>query len=186
MNDGHDLTGLDLAILATDGVEQVELTRPMKAFEEAGATVDLISPQASFRGFNHDLDPADLFEADHKVGEADPERYAALILPGGVANPDQLRIDPEAVAFVRAFIEAGKLVAATCHAPWLLIEANGVNDRRVTSYPSVRTDLENAGARWVDEPVVVDDASGPLLTSRGPDDIEAFSDSIIEVLSRGS
>lgn len=184
MNDGHDLTGVDLAILATDGVEQIELTRPMKAFEAAGANVDLIAPEPSFRGFNHDLDPGDTFQADHTIADAEPERYAALVLPGGVANPDQLRIDEDAVAFVRSFIDAGKLVAATCHAPWMLIEANAVNGRRVTSYPSVRTDLENAGARWVDEPVVVDDEEGTLLTSRGPDDIEAFSDSIIEELAR--
>lgn len=185
MTDRRELTDVRLAFLATDGVEQIELTRPMKTLEAAGARVDLIAPEPTFRGFN-DLDPADRFDADRTVADADPDDYVALVLPGGVANPDNLRTDEDAVAFVRSFVDADKLVAAICHAPWMLIEANAVNERRLTSFRSVRTDLENAGARWVDEQVVIDrDGAGTLLTSRGPDDIEAFSSAIIDELAAG-
>ena len=166
------LQGLRVAILVADGFEQVELTRPRQALDEAGATTRIVSPaKGRVRGWNHH-DPADAFDIDVALDKARAQDFDALLLPGGVVNPDALRIDEKAVAFVRAFVDAGKPVAAICHGPWTLIEAGGVKGRRMTSWPSLKSDLSNAGAKWVDESVVVD---GPLVTSRKPDDIPAFN-----------
>ena len=163
-------------LVANEGVEQVELTAPWSAVQEAGATPVLISITGDpVQAFNH-LDKGETFDPDLTVDQADVEDYAALVLPGGVANPDALRTQDAAVRFVRAFTESGKPVAAICHAPWTLVEAGVVTGRTMTSWPSLKTDLRNAGAHWVDEQVVVDDhGAGPLITSRKPDDIEAFN-----------
>ncbi|QXC59472.1 type 1 glutamine amidotransferase [Aquihabitans sp. G128] len=178
-----DLTGTTVAFLATEGVEQVELTGPWEAIKGAGATVHLVSPEPEVQGFNH-LDKADTFTTDREVHDANPGNYDALVLPGGVANPDALRTDEESVAFVKGFLDAGKVVAAICHAPWTLIEAGGVEGRKVTSWPSLRTDLRNAGAEWVDEEVVIcDDGPGRLITSRNPDDIPAFNEALLDTLA---
>jgi protease I len=177
------LKGKTVAILvANEGIEQVELTEPRKALEEAGATVELLAPESGeAQAFDH-LDKADSFPVDRAVGDADPGDYDALMLPGGVANPDNLRTHPEAVQFVRAFFDAGKPVAAICHAPWTLIEADVVRDRKLTSWPSLQTDIRNAGGQWVDEQVVVDQG---LVTSRKPDDLEAFNAKMIEEFAEG-
>ena len=179
---GKTLSGKTVAILATDGVELVELTEPMKALKEAGAAVEIVSLKAGdFQGFNH-LTPGDKVTADKAVAGVDASAYSALMLPGGVANPDQLRANEDAVKFVRAFFDAGKPVAAICHAPWLLIEAGVVEGRTMTAFDSIRTDLRNAGADVVDEPVVVDQG---LVTSRNPDDIPAFNAKMIEEFAEG-
>jgi protease I len=176
------LEGKRVAFLAADGVEQIELTEPWKAVEDAGGKPELIAPEkGEIQGFDH-LDKADSFGVDHTASDADPSDYDGLVLPGGVANPDFLRTDEDVVAFVRAFFEAGKPVAAICHAPWTLIEANVVRGRTVTSWPSLRTDLQNAGADWVDEEVVVDEG---LVTSRNPDDLPAFCDKLVEEICEG-
>lgn len=176
------LSGKTVAILATDGVELVELTEPMKALNEAGASVEIVSLKAGdFQGFNH-LTPGDKVTAHKAVAGVDASAYSALMLPGGVANPDQLRANEDAVKFVRAFFDAGKPVAAICHAPWLLIEAGVVEGRTMTAFNSIRTDLRNAGADVVDEPVVVDQG---LVTSRNPDDIPAFNAKMIEEFAEG-
>ena len=186
MTDAPDLSGKTVAFLATDGVEQVELTGPWKAVLATGATVHLVSNVDEVQGFDH-LDKADRFPVDRQVRDANPSVYDALVLPGGVANPDALRGDPDAVAFVRAFLGAEKLVAAICHALWLLVEADGVRGRQVASWPSLRTDLENAGASWVDQEVVVDDqGAGILITSRNPDDLPAFNEQLVAHLASGS
>lgn len=186
MTDAPDLTGKTVAFLATDGVEQVELTSPWQAVKATGATVHLVSNVAEVQGFDH-LDQADRFTADRQVCDTNPSVYDALVLPGGVANPDALRADPEAVAFVRSFLGAEKLVAAICHAPWLLVEADGVRGRRVASWPSLRTDLENAGATWVDDAVVIDDqGAGILITSRKPDDLDAFNEQLVSHLANAT
>jgi len=167
-------------LVANEGVEQVELVEPAKAVRDAEAEVDLIAPaDEPVQAFNH-LDKGDTFEPDRIVSEADPGDYDGLVLPGGVANPDQLRAKPAAVEFVRAFFEAGKPVGVICHGPWTLIEADVVRGRRVTSWPSLQTDLRNAGAEWVDEEVVVDDN---LVSSRKPDDLEAFNSKIVEAFA---
>jgi protease I len=171
------LDGKRIAFLATDGVEQIELTEPLEAVRGEGAEVDLISlEKGEFQGFNH-LDKGDTFTADKAVADADPNDYDAIVQPGGVANPDFLRADPDAVAFFRAFFEARKPAGVICHGPWMLVEAGVAKGRKVTSWPSVRTDLENAGAEWVDEEVVVDQG---LVTSRKPDDLPAFCARIVE------
>src|SRR5919199_3236513 len=150
------LDGKKIAFLATDGVEQIELTEPRKAVEAEGAETELISLQeGEIQGFEH-LDKADTFPVDRAVGDADASQFDGLVLPGGVANPDHLRMDDDAVAFVRAFFEAGKPVGAVCHAPWTLIEADVVRDLELTSWPSLKTDIRNAGGKWVDKEVVVD------------------------------
>lgn len=179
-----DLTGKTIAFLvAGEGVEQVELTEPWKAVQEAGGTPRLVSPaDGEVQGFHH-LDKADTFPVDAQPES--PEQYHALVLPGGVANPDALRTDEQAVGFVRAFFDAGKPVAAICHAPWSLIEADVVRGRRLTSWPSLRTDLRNAGAEWVDEQVVVDTSgSSMLVTSRKPDDLKAFNEALLEAFAQ--
>src|SRR6186997_3018536 len=176
-----DLKGKRVAFLATDMVEQVELTEPWKAVEEAGADVDLISLEdGEVQGFDH-YDKAEKFPVDRTVEEASPDDYDALVLPGGVGNPDTLRSDENAVQFVRAFFDADKPVAAICHAPWMLVEADVARGRRLTSYWSIKTDVRNAGGNWVDEEVVVD---GNLVTSRSPDDIPAFNEKLLELFAR--
>ena len=162
-------------LIATEGVEQVELTQPWSEVKAAGGVPTLLSTKSGqAQGFNH-LDKADTFEVDHPVDDVAVDDFDALVLPGGVANPDQLRMHDGAVAFVRDFVASGKPVAAICHAPWSLIEANCVDGRTLTSWPSLQTDVRNAGGTWVDQEVVVDEnGPGPLITSRKPDDLEVF------------
>jgi protease I len=172
-----ELNGRRIAILATDGFEQVELTEPKKNLEAAGAKTEVLSvKQGEIKGWKL-TDWSDSVKVDKLVSKAKVDDYDVLVLPGGQINPDKLRMEPEAVAFVREFSQSGKLVAAICHAPWMLIEAGVVKGRTMTSWPSVRTDLKNAGANVVDQPVVVD---GNFITSRKPEDIPAFSQKIIE------
>ena len=181
----QDLTGKTIAFLvAAEGIEQVELTQPWQAVKDAGGTPQLVSPEAGeVQAFDH-LDKADTFPVDVPVASADVASFDGLVLPGGVANPDALRTDAGAVAFVKAFFDAGKPVAAICHAPWTLVEADVVRGRRMTSWPSLQTDLRNAGAEWVDEQVVVDTSGGStLITSRNPGDLEAFDTAIVEAFS---
>ncbi|HEY9640585.1 MAG TPA: type 1 glutamine amidotransferase domain-containing protein [Coleofasciculaceae cyanobacterium] len=176
------LSDRKVAILATDGFEQVELTQPKQALEAAGAQVHIISPKSgSIEGWNH-FDKGDQFPVDVALEQANPEDYDALMLPGGVANPDQLRTQPQAVQFIKAFFAAGKPVAAICHGPWTLIEAEVVKGRTITSWPSLKTDLKNAGANWVDQEVVVDRG---LVTSRNPKDIPAFNRKMVEEFAEG-
>ena len=176
------LNGKRVAILATDGVEQVELTEPRKALEDAGSTVQLVSPKnGKIKAWQHDH-WGDELKVDLQLDQARAENFDALMLPGGVMNPDQLRLDPTAVEFVRSFFLAGKPVAAICHAPWLLVEADVVRGRTVTSWPSLRTDLRNAGADWVDREVVTDEG---LVTSRKPQDIPAFNKKMLEEFAEG-
>ena len=179
----NKLEGKTVAFLvANEGIEQVELTEPWKAVEEAGGTPQLIAPEAGkAQAFNH-LDKGDSFDVDRTVADSDPADFDGLVLPGGVANPDNLRADEDAVAFVRDFFEAGKPVAAICHAPWTLIEAGVVDGRKLTSWPSLQTDIRNAGGNWVDEEVVVDQG---LVTSRNPDDLEAFCAKLVEEICEG-
>lgn len=167
-------------LMAPEGVEQVELTEPWKAVQDAGHSPRLVSASAGrIQALNH-LDKGDTFPVDQTVEEASVEQYDALLLPGGVANPDALRLDDDAVRLVKAFCESGKLIAAICHAPWTLIEADVVRDRRLTSWPSLQTDLRNAGAHWTDEEVVIcDDGPNTLVTSRKPDDLKAFDDAVV-------
>jgi protease I len=177
----QDLNGKTIAFLvASEGIEQVELTEPWQAVEKAGGTPKLLAPESgSVQAFNH-LDKGDTFDVDQTVADADVASYDGLMLPGGVANPDALRTDEQAVGFVRSFIESGKPVAAICHAPWTLVEADVVRGRRLTSWPSLQTDIRNAGGDWVDEEVVVD---GNLVTSRKPDDIPAFNDKMLTLFA---
>ena len=176
------LGGKRVAFLAAKGVEQVELTEPWRAVEAAGGEPELISlEEGQVQAFDH-LENADIFEVDRAVSDADAADYDGLVLPGGVANPDFLRADEDAVKFVRAFFEAGKPVAAICHGPWMLVEADVVRGRTVTSYPAIKTDLRNAGGDWVDEEVVVD---AGLVTSRKPDDLPAFCEKLVEEICEG-
>ena len=176
-----DLTGRTIAFLvAPEGIEQVELTEPWAAVEDAGGTPRLLSLESGTVQAFHHLDKADTFDVDAVVGDADPASYDGLVLPGGVANPDALRMDEDAVSFVRDFVESDRPVAAICHAPWTLAEADVVRGRRMTSWPSLQTDLRNAGADWVDEEVVVD---GNLVTSRKPDDLPAFNDALLSLFA---
>ncbi|HTV93534.1 MAG TPA: type 1 glutamine amidotransferase domain-containing protein [Verrucomicrobiae bacterium] len=175
------LDGLKVAILCTDGVELVELQKPRQALDEAGATTSLISPKRDVvQGWNHD-EKGEKLAVDLPLDEADSDDFGALLLPGGVQNPDQLRQNKTAVAFVRSFFDDDKPVAAICHAPWMLVEADVLDGERLTSWPSLQTDVRNAGGDWVDEPVVT---SGDLVTSRKPDDIPAFNKTVIELFSR--
>jgi len=177
-----ELQGKKVAFLATDGVEQVEYTEPRKAIEHAGAEAQLVSLRpGEIQGFNH-LDKADTFPVDLAVKDARAEDFDGLVIPGGVANPDAMRLDRDAVRFVRSFFDAGKPVAAICHAPWMLVEADVVRGRTLTSWPSLQTDIGNAGGTWVDEEVHVDRG---MVTSRKPDDIPAFSAKAIEEIAEG-
>ena len=176
------LKGKNVAIIAADMVEQVELVEPRKALDDAGAETVLISLKpGEIRGFNH-FDPADTFKVDKAIEEADASDFDALMIPGGVGNPDQLRGDENIVSFVKDFFDAGKPVAAICHGPWVLVEAGVVRDRKLTSWPTLQTDIRNAGGNWVDEQVVVDEG---LVTSRKPDDIPAFNKKMIEEFCEG-
>lgn len=177
------LQGKRIAFLvANEGVEQVELTEPLEAVREAGAEADLLAPEeGEVQAFNH-LDKGDTFPVDRAVADADVGEYDGLVLPGGVANPDQLRTEAEAVEFIRGFFESGKPVGVICHGPWTLVEADVVRGRTLTSWPSLQTDLRNAGAEWVDEEVHVDEG---LVTSRRPDDLPAFNAKIVEEFAEG-
>jgi protease I len=176
------LNGKNVAILVSNGFEQVEMTKPREALRDAGANAEIVSPEeGTVRGWNH-TEWGDQFDVDRRLDEANADDYDALMLPGGVMNPDHLRMNDSAMKFVKSFVDAGKPIAAICHAPWLLAEADAVRGRKVTSWPSLRTDLRNAGADWVDEEVVVDNG---LVTSRSPDDIPAFNRKMVEEIAEG-
>ena len=179
-----ELTGKTIAFLAADGVENVELTKPRATLQDAGATVTVLSLETgTIQSMEGDIKPSEELAVDEAVGDVAVEDFDALVLPGGTVNPDKLRVDETAVAFVRDFVASGKPVAAICHGPWTLAEAGVLDGRRVTSFPSIRTDLRNAGAgEVVDEEVVVD---GNLITSRNPDDIPAFSQAILDAVAAG-
>ena len=178
----NDLNGKRVAILATDGVEQAELTEPRKALDDAGATTVVVSPkEGKIKAWQHGQ-WADEIPVDRKLSEASADDFDALLLPGGVMNPDRLRMDKQAVQFVKAFFQVGKPVAAICHGPWLLVEADVVRNRALTSWPSLQTDIRNAGGDWVDREVVTDMG---LVTSRKPDDIPAFNRKMIEEFGEG-
>jgi protease I len=181
-----DLTGKKIAfLLDNSGVEQPELTTPWEAFRSAGAETTLIAPeQGKVQAFTNDVEEADTFEADLAVADADADEYDALVLPGGTTNADSLRLDTDAVAFVKAFADAGKPVAAICHGPWALVEADVVDGKRLTSYPSLETDIRNAGGVWVDEEAVVStENEWTLVTSRTPDDLDAFVEAAAEAFA---
>jgi len=176
------LSGKTIAVLATDGFEQVELDKPVTALKAAGAEVHIVAPGAGeIQGFNHH-DKGDRVAVDRVLAEVSASDYDGLVLPGGVINPDALRLEEAAIGFIRGFTEASKPVAAICHGPWPLIDAGAVEGRKVTSWPSLKADLTNAGAQWVDEEVVVDNG---LVTSRNPDDLPAFCDKMIEEFAEG-
>ena len=180
-NAQQPLAGRRVAVLATDGVEQVELTTPVEALRQAGAVVELVSLEAGeIQGMNHD-DKGDRFPVDRLVADAKAGDYDALLIPGGVANPDRLRADERAVAFVRDFAERDKPIAAICHGPWVLVEADAVRGRTLTSWPSLKTDITNAGGEWEDREVVVDQK---LVTSRNPGDLPAFCDKLLSVFAQ--
>ncbi|HWC31837.1 MAG TPA: type 1 glutamine amidotransferase domain-containing protein [Actinomycetota bacterium] len=179
----HDLSGKRIAFLATDGVEQIELTEPWKAVEEAAGTPELVSLEAgTIQGFEHH-DKGETFTVDRAIGDVDARDYDGLVLPGGVINPDRLRTDERAVSFVRAFFQHGKPVAAICHGPWTLVEADVVRGRNLTSWPSLETDIRNAGGTWVDEELGTD---AGLVTSRKPDDLKAFCAKAVEEFAEGA
>ena len=179
----NTLKGLRVAILATDGFEQSELTEPRKALDEAGAVTKVVSPKSGkLRGWNH-KEWGEEVQVDQLLDAADPAAYDALVLPGGVMNPDALRMQPKAVAFVKSFFDAGKPVGAICHGPWTVIESGAAKGHRMTSWPSLKTDIRNAGADWVDQEVVVD---ANLVTSRKPDDIPAFNREIINLFGQAA
>ena len=183
MNMADELKNKKIAFLAADGVEQAELEQPREAVENAGATVELLSlDDGEIQAMNSDINPADTFPVDKKVADASPDDYDGLVLPGGAVNPDNLRVDEGAIRFVQEIFKAGKPVGAICHAPWTLVEADLVRGRTLTSYPSIRTDIRNAGGNVVDEEVVVDKG---LVTSRNPDDLPAFCDKIVEEFAEG-
>jgi len=178
----NELQGKKIAFLATDGVEQIELIEPWKAVEQAGGEPELLSIQpGKIQGFQH-LDKGEEFSVDKHVSQAEPDDYDGLVLPGGVANPDFLRMDEDAVRFVKNFFETGKPVGVICHGPWTLVEAGVVKGRKITSWPSLETDIRNAGGSWVDEEVVVD---AGLVSSRKPDDLPAFCARIVEEFGEG-
>lgn len=183
MTQNQNLEGKRIAILATDGVEQVELFEPRKALQGAGAQTEVIAPKSGqIKGWDH-TDWGEQIPVDKTVEQARPQDYDALLLPGGVMNPDHMRLNDKAVQFVKSFFEEQKPVAAICHAPWMLVEADVVRGRKLTSYSSLQTDLKNAGAEWVDEQVVAD---GNLVTSRKPDDIPAFNEKIVETFAKAA
>jgi protease I len=177
------LDGKKIAFLAADGVEQSELTEPWKAVEDEGGKPELVSlEEGEIQGVKNEFDKLDTFKVDQVVADADPSDYDGLVLPGGVINPDKLRADDDAVEFVRSFAEAKKPIGAICHGPWTLVEADVVDGREMTSYASIQTDLKNAGANWVDKEVVVDNG---LVTSRSPDDLDAFCSKVVEEMCEG-
>jgi protease I len=179
----QSLDGKKIAIIATDGVEQVELTEPRKAVENAGATAELLSPKTGeIQAMNSDIEPADTFTVDKAISDASAGDYDGLILPGGTVNADRLRMDDDVVSFLQEYFKAGKPVGVICHGPWTLVEADLVRGRTLTSYPSLRTDIRNAGGNVVDEEVVVDQG---LVSSRNPDDLPAFCDKIVEEFAEG-
>lgn len=179
----EELSGKRVAILATDGVERVELEQPRQTVEDAGADVELLSiKDGEIAARNNDLEDAGTFSVDRQVADASVDDYDALLLPGGTVNPDKLRMDEDAVGFVRDFFSSGKPIAAICHGPWTLLEAGVLPGRRITSFPSLRTDLRNAGAEVLDEEVVVDDG---LVSSRSPDDLPAFCAKVVEEFAEG-
>jgi protease I len=180
----NELNGKRIAILATDGVEQPELEQPRDAITGAGGTTELLSLEAGeIQAVNHDINPSVTFTVDKAVAEASVDDYDGLLLPGGVANPDTLRTDEDAVRFVQEFFKTGKPVGVICHGPWTLVEADLVRGRTLTSYPSVKTDIRNAGGNWVDEEVVVDHG---LVSSRNPDDLPAFCAKLVEEYAEGA
>jgi protease I len=177
-----ELRGKRIAALVENGFEQAELLEPRKALQDAGATVDVVSPQpAKVKGWNH-TDWGDTVKVDRTLDSVLDDDYDALLLPGGVMNPDTLRMNAKAVQFVKAFVDSGRPIASICHGPWTLIEAGAVKGRKMTSWPSLKTDLRNAGANWVDQEVVVDNG---IVTSRKPDDIPAFNKKMIEEFAEG-
>ena len=179
----HELQGKKIAFLATDGVEQVELAKPWEAVKDAGGRPELISIKSGqIQSMNFDINPGDTFSVDKAVTDASAADYDALVLPGGTVNPDRLRVNTDAMRFVRAFFEAGKPVGAICHGPWSLVETGIVRGRTVASWPSLQTDIRNAGGTWVDEQVHVENG---LITSRKPDDLPAFCSAIVELFSQG-
>jgi protease I len=179
----NTLDGLRIAILATEGFEQAELIEPRKALDAAGAVTEVVSPRSGkLRGWNHQ-EWGDEVQVDQPLDTADAAHYDALVLPGGVMNPDALRMQPQAVAFVKSFFDAGKPVGAICHGPWTVIESGAAKGHRMTSWPSLQTDIRNAGGEWVNQPVVVDNN---LVTSRKPDDIPAFNREIINLFARAA
>jgi protease I len=179
-----DLSGRRIAIVATDGVERVEIEEPRGALRGAGARTEVLSPHpGEIQARQFDMEPASTIAVDRVISDASAEEYDALLLPGGTVNPDQLRINGDAMGFIRSFIASGKPIAAICHGPWTLVEADAVRGRRMTSWPSLRTDLRNAGAEVVDDAVVVD---GQFTTSRSPADLPAFCPAIIEQFSKAS
>ncbi|MGA0605394.1 type 1 glutamine amidotransferase domain-containing protein [Phenylobacterium sp. VNQ135] len=181
MADGR-LQGRKVAVLATDGFEQVELTKPVEALKNAGAEVHVVSPKGGqIQGYNHH-DKGDQVPVDRELSQVSAQEYQALVLPGGVINPDQLRLEEQAIDFIRDFVRAEKPIAAICHGPWTLIDAGAVDGKTMTSWPSLKNDLRNAGAEWVDQEVVVD---GGLVTSRNPDDLPAFCAKMIEEFAEG-
>lgn len=176
------LDGKRVAVLATDGFEQVELTKPVEALKAEGATVEVVAPKGGeIQGYNHH-DKGEMVSVDRELAQANAADYDAIVLPGGVINPDQLRLEPQAIAFIRSFAEAGKPIAAICHGPWTLINAEAVEGKKLTSWPSLEADLKNAGADWVDQEVVVDNG---LVTSRKPDDLPAFCAKMVEEFAEG-
>ena len=175
------ISGRRIAVLATDGVEEVELTEPVRALREAGATVSIVSLKpGQFQAMQQDVNPSSKINVDQTVAEARADHFDGLVLPGGTTNPDKLRIDEAAVAFVKGFVDADKPIAAICHGPWTLINAGGVAGHTMTSWPSLQTDLRNAGAEWVDKTCVRD---GKLVTSRNPKDLPAFCEAIVELFA---
>jgi len=181
-----ELDGKRIAFLvANSGVEQVELTTPWEAVERAGGTPVLVAPEkGKVQAFNNDVEPGDTFEATEAVHEVSSDAFDGLVLPGGTTNPDKLRMDADAVHFVVGFAETGKPIAAICHGPWTLVEANLVRDKTLTSWPSLQTDIRNAGGEWQDEECVVDEERFPLVTSRKPDDLDAFVKRALELFAR--